>query len=185
MIVRAIDGRYLNHPFFCSIEEELPWQRLSPASKFIQSSCQSFGIQKLKHEVVTGKQNCKLFSSAGLRPQTNVELQRPVGAPHSLCRAPTLCVGAQRSLCRGPALLCVGLPTPIHVPPPMRGPRLLRVPPPIRPARLCGPPAPRATHPAPRAPSYGPAQIRVPPIQPGVLPFVRREPQTLLFGGQH
>ena len=61
MTVRAIDGRYLGHPFFFSIEEELPWQRLSPASKFIQSSCQSFGIQKLEHEMVTGKQNCKLL----------------------------------------------------------------------------------------------------------------------------
>ena len=36
-----------------------------------------------------------------------------------------------------------------------------------------------ATHPV-RGP---PAQIRVPPIQPGAFPFSRREPQTLLFGG--
>ena len=34
MIVRAIDGRYLGHPFLFSIEKERPWQRLSPASKF-------------------------------------------------------------------------------------------------------------------------------------------------------
>ena len=51
---------------------------------------------------------------------------------------------------------------------------------------------PRATHPAPRAPApIRPAPIRVPPIRPrvppiqrGAFPFSRREPKTLLFGGQ-
>ena len=36
MIIRAIDRRYLGHPFIFSIPKERPWQRLSPASKFIK-----------------------------------------------------------------------------------------------------------------------------------------------------
>ena len=96
MIVRAIDGRYLGHPCFFSIEKERPWQRLSPASKFIQSSCHGFSTQKLKHEMVTGKQSCKLFLSAGLH------------SPKSVESSGGLCVGAQRSLCRGSDALCRG-----------------------------------------------------------------------------
>ena len=56
-------------------------------------------------------------------------------------------------------------------------------------------PDPRTTQPAPRpiaeirvAPIRRrgpPAPIRVPPIQPGAFPFSRREPQTLLFGGNN
>ena len=34
--IRAIDGRYLGHPFFLFIGKERPWQRLSSASKFIE-----------------------------------------------------------------------------------------------------------------------------------------------------
>ena len=37
MIVRAIDGRFVGHPFFLSIQKERPWQRLSQASKHVPS----------------------------------------------------------------------------------------------------------------------------------------------------
>ena len=37
MIVGALDGRFLGHPFLFSIEKERPWQRLSPASKLRRS----------------------------------------------------------------------------------------------------------------------------------------------------
>ena len=120
MIVRAIDGRYLGHPLFFSIEKEWPWQRMSPASKFMQSSCQGVRIQKLKHEMVTGKQNCKLFSSAGLHSQKSVELRWP------LCRGPTLSAsgsGALRpSLCRPALSVFLIPPAPMHVPHPASGP---------------------------------------------------------------
>ena len=83
----------------------------------MQSSCQGVRVQPLKHEMVTGKQSCKLFSSAGLHSQKSVELRWSLcrgpalsasrrGA--ALCRAPAvsdrLCVGARRSRCRAPAL---------------------------------------------------------------------------------
>ena len=70
----------------------------------------------LRHEMVTGKQNSKLFSSAGLPSQTRVELwwslcrspMLSVWGPALSVSIPTLCVGAQRSLCRGPALSVSG-----------------------------------------------------------------------------
>ena len=101
-----------------------------------------------------------------------------VGPRRSLARAVGICVG--RCLCRAPALcirahaLCVGI----------AGRKRQS-------ATACDPssdprhpfiwsawaPAPRAVSPV-RGP---PAQIRVPPIQPGVLLFARREPQTLVI----
>ena len=126
-----------------------------------------------------------------------------VGARRALCRA--------AAPSRAPARVCVfthpvirAAPriVPIHVPSsprasssdaratqPVRGPNFAG-PQPSGPGSpqlrsVCHPSAchpPRiwvATHPAHDLP----AQI-VPPIQPGPFPFLRREPQTLLFGGQ-
>ena len=70
MIVRAIDGRFLGHPFFFSIKKERPWERLSPASKLIQSEC---------------------FIYLCRAPPLSRCLCR---ARRSLCRARALCVGA-------------------------------------------------------------------------------------------
>ena len=65
----------------------------------MQSSCQGIRIQKLKHEMVTGKQNCKLFSSAGLHSQKSVKLR------WSLCRGPGLSAsGPGEAPRRAPAL---------------------------------------------------------------------------------
>ena len=52
--------------------------------------------------MVTGKQNCKLFSSAGLHSQKSVELR------WSLCRSPMLSVSRPGTLCVGPDALCRG-----------------------------------------------------------------------------
>ena len=126
MIVRAIDGRYLGHPFFVSIEKERQWQLLLPASKFKQSSRQSFWISK--HEMVAGELNCKLFSAC-THKRVSSSGALCVGARRSLCRARRSlavsvfgarrarcvgpralcrCVGPRRSLCRGPALSMSG-----------------------------------------------------------------------------
>ena len=85
MIVRAIDGRFLGHPFFFSIEKERPWQRLSPASKHIQSE---FFIHLCRAPPLSG---CLCWAPA-----------LSVSGPGALC------VGAWRSLCRGLALSVSG-----------------------------------------------------------------------------
>ena len=100
MIVRAIDGRYLGHPLFFFHRKERPWQRVSPASKFMHSSCQGVQLQKLKHEMVTGKQNCNLFSSG-------LALTKECRAPVVSVSGPgALCVGAG-ALLSGPGAFCV------------------------------------------------------------------------------
>ena len=105
------------------------------------------------------------------------------GSGALLCRSPTgaLCRGLHR---RGPAVL----PTLL-----CREPALIRVPP-MRPHVCCGPPAQiplassaglgpssachpsRPTSPQLRSGCGPPAQIRVPPIQPGGFPFQERTP---------
>ena len=44
-IVRAMDGRFLDHLFFFSIEKERPWQRLLPASELILSEFFIFNLK--------------------------------------------------------------------------------------------------------------------------------------------
>ena len=77
-------------------------------------------------------------------------------------RPGALCLGTRRSLCHGPALSVSG---PSGSSAPIR----------VTPIRTAGSPR---TDPV-RGP---PAQVRVPPIQPGAFPFSRSEPQTSVWG---
>ena len=111
-----------------------------------------------------------------------------VGPRHSV----PVCVGPRHSisLVLEPGAFCVGARRCVVVSLSLSGPGAVCRAPALCWRSLCrGPllrstchlvPDPRATHPV-RGP---PAQIRVPPIQPGAFPFSRREPQTLLFGGK-
>ena len=87
MIVRAIDGRFLGHPFIFSIEKERPWQRLSPRPE-----------SRIGHR-----------RSLSLRVGPRRFLCRgptlSVWAPRSLCRAPALCQASALSV-SGPGALC-------------------------------------------------------------------------------
>ena len=112
MIVRAVDGRFLDHPFLFSIEKERPWQRPSPASKFIQSSCQGFGI---KNSNMKCNLKAKLQTVFVSRLALTNEFRAPVvsvSEANALCLGPALSVsGPGAALCRAPALsgrLCVG-----------------------------------------------------------------------------
>ena len=105
----------MGHPFFFSIEKERPWQRLSPASKLIQSEFFIYNICIYIyniHQYIAPAEKGGPWRSL-CRGSALCSLCRDLSG-HSLRRARTLRVGTKRSLsrqrclCRGPALSLSG-----------------------------------------------------------------------------
>ena len=127
----------------------------------------------------------------------SVRLRRSLGrGPALFVSGPALCVGPKLPLSR-PGGLCVGpqpfLSRSVSRPGVLSGPGALCRGPALGPgsdflwrqpagtAPICvSPQLPSARHPSR---TVHPAAPSAPPIQPGAIPFSRREPQTLLFGG--
>ena len=102
MIVRAIDGRFVGHPFFLSIEKERPWQRLSKASKHIQSE---FFIHVCRAPPLS-RCLCRAQALSVSGPGPAARCQGPAGPRRSLCRGPALFVSRPGAV-SGPGALCV------------------------------------------------------------------------------
>ena len=109
MIVRAIDGRYLGHPFFCSIEKSGHGNgcRQRPNSYNLHAKVFESKNSNMKWQLESKTTNCfrqqacthrRVSSSGGFC----------VGAQRSLCRGPALSVSGSDAPCRGPALSVSG-----------------------------------------------------------------------------